>query len=43
MLNPALNGAKISKIWGSLLPRRGYSILAQGFKPWEPPKPADAP
>jgi hypothetical protein len=25
---PGMNGAKISKIWGSLLPRRGYSILA---------------
>jgi hypothetical protein len=28
-----MNGAKISKIWGSLLLRRGYRILVQGFNP----------
>jgi hypothetical protein len=37
-----LNGTKISKIWGSLLPRRGYRILAQGFNPGNR-HPADAP
>ena len=31
--SPGLNGAKISKIWGSLSPRRGCRILAQGFNP----------
>ena len=36
-LSPGLNGAKISKIWGSLLPRRGYRILAQGFNPGNRP------
>jgi hypothetical protein len=25
------------KIWGSLLPRRGYRILAQGFNPGNRP------
>jgi hypothetical protein len=24
MVNPGLNGAKISRIWSDLLPRRGY-------------------
>jgi len=32
-----LNGAKISKILGSLLPGRGYRILAQGFNPGNRP------
>ena len=30
LMSSGLNGAKMSKIWGSLLPRRGYRILAQG-------------
>ena len=34
---PGLNGAKTRKIWGSLLPRRGYRILAQGFNPGNRP------
>jgi hypothetical protein len=32
-----MNGAKISKIWGNLLPRRGYRILARGFNPGNRP------
>jgi hypothetical protein len=40
--NPVLNGAKTRRIWGDLLPRRGYKILAQGFNPGNRP-PGDAP
>ena len=36
-VNPGLNGAKLSEIWDSLLPRRGYRILAQGFNPGNRP------
>ena len=37
LMSSGLNGAKMSKIWGSLLPRRGYRILAQGFNPGNRP------
>ena len=37
LMSSGLNGAKMSKIWGSLLPRRGYRILAQGFSPGNRP------
>jgi hypothetical protein len=30
-------GAKMRRIWGALLPRRGYRILAQGFNPGNRP------